>query len=265
MGKSTFIEAFGLALIAAGRKVAVLAVDPTSQRGGGSILGDKTRMAELAKSGHAFIRPSPSGKRLGGVTRRTREAIALAEAAGFDRVIVETVGVGQAESEIADMVDLFLLLIAPGGGDDLQGIKRGNLEIADLVIVTKADGDLEAAAQRAVADYRHALRLLRPVASPEVMAVSALYGRHVDDAVATLERSGAALAASGALARRRARQAEAALRSELAEGVLEALRDDAALARLLPELERKITANALTPAAAARAALAAFLGARRST
>jgi LAO/AO transport system kinase len=263
VGKSTFIEAFGLALVAAGHTIAVLAVDPTSQRGGGSILGDKTRMPQLAQSARAFIRPSPSGKRLGGVTRRTREAIALAEAAGFDRVVVETVGVGQAETEIADMVDLFLLLLAPGGGDDLQGIKRGNLEVADLVIVTKADGDLEAAARRAVADYRHALLLLRPHAPPAVMAVSALHGRHVDEVMAAVERSAAALAASGEIARRRARQAEAALRSELAEGVLEALRDDAALARLLPELEHKIAANALTPAAAARAALAAFLGQAR--
>ena len=264
VGKSTFIEAFGLALDAAGHSVAVLAVDPTSQRGGGSILGDKTRMAELAKSERAFIRPSPSGKRLGGVTRRTREAIALAEAAGFDRIIVETVGVGQAETEIADMVDLFLLLLAPGGGDDLQGIKRGNLELADLVIVTKADGDLEAASRRAVADYRHALLLLRPHSPPAVMAVSALTGRHVAEVVAAVERSGADLVASGERARRRARQAEAALRSELAEGVLEALRDDTALARMLPELERKIAANALTPAAAARVALAAFLGRGRS-
>jgi LAO/AO transport system kinase len=263
VGKSTFIEAFGLALVAAGHSVAVLAVDPTSQRGGGSILGDKTRMPELARNPRAFIRPSPSGKRLGGVARRTREAIALAEAAGFDRVIVETVGVGQAETEIADMVDLFLLLLAPGGGDDLQGIKRGNLEIADLVVVTKADGELEAAARRAVADYRHALLLLRPHAPPAVMAVSALLGRHVDEVMAAVERSGAALAASGEMARRRARQAEAALRRELAEGVLDALAADAALARLLPELEKKVAANTLTPAAAARLALAAFLGQRR--
>ena len=259
VGKSTFIEAFGLALVAAGHGVAVLAVDPTSQRGGGSILGDKTRMPELAKSERAFIRPSPSGKRLGGVTRHTREAIAVAEAAGFDRVIVETVGVGQAETEIADMVDLFLLLLAPGGGDDLQGIKRGNLELADLVVVTKADGEYEGAAQRAVADYRHALMMVRPHAPPTVMAVSALFGRHIDEAVAAVETSAARLAASGERDRRRARQAEAALRSELAEGVLEALRDDAALARLLPELERKVATGALTPAAAARTALAAFL------
>jgi LAO/AO transport system kinase len=260
VGKSTFVEAFGLALVAAGHSVAVLAVDPTSPRGGGSILGDKTRMPELAKSERAFIRPSPSGKRLGGVTRHTREVIAVVEAAGFDRVIVETVGVGQAETEVADMVDLFILLLAPGGGDDLQGIKRGNLELADLVIVTKCDGELEAAAQRAVVDYRHALQLLRPHTPPKVMAVSALFGRHVDDAMAAVEDMGAALAAAGELTGRRARQAEAALKSELAESVLEALRDDTALARLLPELERKIAANALTPAAAAREALAAFLG-----
>src|SRR5580658_3054339 len=178
-GKSTFIERFGLDGLARGHKVAVLAVDPSSKRGGGALLGDKTRMPELAKSPNAFIRPSPSGNRLGGVARRTREAIVLAAAAGFDRVIVETVGVGQSETEIAEMVDLFVLLIAPGGGDELQGLKRGILELADLVVVTKADGDLAQAAQRAVADYAHALRLVRPHDTPEVLAVSALEGRVV--------------------------------------------------------------------------------------
>jgi LAO/AO transport system kinase len=263
VGKSTFIDAYGRALVAAGHGVAVLAVDPTSARGGGSILGDKTRMPELARCERAFIRPSPAGRRLGGVARRTRDAIVLAEAAGFDRVIVETVGVGQAEADVAEMVDIFALLIAPGAGDELQGLKRGNLELADLVIVTKDDGDLEDAARRAVADYGHALRLLRPQSPPDVVAVSALYGRHVDDVVAAIERRAAALAATGESERRRARQAGAALRSELYEGLSEALKEDGELARLLPELERKVAARALTPAAAAREALAAFLTRRR--
>jgi LAO/AO transport system kinase len=257
-GKSTFIEAFGQKLLAKGHRVAVLAVDPTSKRGGGSILGDKTRMPELAKDPRAFIRPSPSGQRLGGVARRTREAIPVAEAAGFDRVIVETVGVGQAEAEVADMVDLFLLLIAPGGGDDLQAMKRGNLELADLVLITKNDGDLAAAARRAEADYRHALHLLRPQAPPPVLAVSSLEDRGIDRALSELERLVRAAENSGEMKRRRARQAKAALWAEIAEHLVEALREDQAVARLLPELERKVAAGALAPAAAARAALAAF-------
>src|SRR6201992_2868198 len=161
-GKSTFIEAFGTYLTGEGHKVAVLAVDPSSRRSGGSILGDKTRMEKLARDPHAFIRPSPAGATLGGVARRTREAMLLAEAAGFDVVLVETVGVGQSETAVADMTDLFVLLASPGGGDDLQGIKRGVMELADLLIVTKADGDLMAAANRAASDYQAALHLMRP-------------------------------------------------------------------------------------------------------
>ena len=149
-GKSTFIEAFGRYLTDAGKRVAVLAVDPSSQRSGGSILGDKTRMELLARDPNAFIRPSPSGTTLGGVARRTREALLLVEAAGFDIVLVETVGVGQSETAVAEMVDLFVLLVSPGGGDDLQGIKRGVMELADLVLVTKADGDLAGRKPRGV-------------------------------------------------------------------------------------------------------------------
>lgn len=260
VGKSSFIEAFGLATIAAGHRVAVLAVDPTSQRGGGSILGDKTRMPELARNAGAFIRPSPAGRSQGGVARRTREAIWLVEAAGFDRVIVETVGVGQSETAVADMVDLFLLLIAPGGGDELQGIKRGIVELADLVIVTKADGDLAPAAQRAVADYRHALRLLRSDgAAPEVLAVSAHEGRGIDAVAAAVTRRAEAMAASGAVARRRRAQAQAALWAEIGEGLIEALRSDAAVAALMPELEAAVAARRLTPSAAARRVLVPFL------
>ena len=148
VGKSTFIERFGLALIEKGRKLAVLAIDPSSKRGGGSILGDKTRMEELSRHQAAFIRPSPAGATLGGVARRTREAMLLVEAAGFDTVIVETVGVGQSETAVADMVDMFIVLLLPAGGDDLQGIKRGVIELADLIVVNKADGDLRATAQR---------------------------------------------------------------------------------------------------------------------
>ncbi len=161
VGKSTFIEAFGSQLVEDGHKVAVLAVDPSSSRSGGSILGDKTRMEKLARLDNAYIRPSPSGGAVGGVARRTREAVLVCEAAGFDTVVVETVGVGQSETEVENMVDTFVLLVVPGGGDELQGIKRGVMELADLVVVTKADGALLPLAQHAAADYRNALHLLR--------------------------------------------------------------------------------------------------------
>ena len=179
VGKSTFIERFGLALLERGRSLAVLAIDPSSKRGGGSILGDKTRMEELSRQTAAFIRPSPAGATLGGVARRTREAMLLVEAAGFDTVIVETVGVGQSETAVSDMVDMFIVLLLPAGGDDLQGIKRGVIELADLIVVNKADGDLLPTAKRAASDYQHALRMLRsPTAgwTPEVATCSALTG-----------------------------------------------------------------------------------------
>lgn len=179
VGKSTFIESFGMMLIGAGLKVAVLAVDPSSTRSGGSILGDKTRMEHLSREKNAFIRPSPSQTHLGGVGRRSREAVALCEAAGFDVVLIETVGVGQSETVVAEMSDLFLLLLAPAGGDELQGVKRGIMEMADIILVNKADGDLKPAATRTCADYAGALRLLRkrpqdPEGFPKALMVSAV-------------------------------------------------------------------------------------------
>ncbi len=179
VGKSTFIETFGTMLTGQGRRVAVLAVDPSSARTGGSILGDKTRMERLSRDPGAFIRPSPAASHLGGVARRSREAVALCEAAGFDVVLIETVGVGQSETMVARIADLFVLLLAPAGGDELQGVKRGIMEIADLILVNKADGDLKAAATRTVADYAGALRLLRkrpadPEGFPKALPVSAL-------------------------------------------------------------------------------------------
>jgi LAO/AO transport system kinase len=263
VGKSTFIEAFGLTVIAAGHRVAVLAVDPSSKRGGGSILGDKTRMAELARHDDAFIRPSPAGRTLGGVARRTREAILVVEAGGFDVVIVETVGVGQSETAVADMVDLFLLLLAPGGGDDLQGIKKGIVELADLLIVNKADGDLEPAAMRAVADYRHAVRLLHPpsdATAAAVVAVSALERRGIEALWQSVAQRVAALQASGALQRRRAEQARAHLWSEIGEGLIELFKADPKVAARLARLEGQLASGATTPAAAAKAALRAFRG-----
>jgi LAO/AO transport system kinase len=252
----------GLAAIGAGHRVAVLAVDPSSKRGGGSILGDKTRMPELARHGEAFIRPSPAGRTLGGVARRTRDAMLLVEAARFDVVIVETVGVGQSETAVADMVDLFLLLLAPGGGDDLQGIKKGIVELADLLVVNKADGDLRPAALRAVTDYRHALRMLRPPAeaeeSAEVIAVSALTGEGIAAVWQRVEQRIAALAASGARDRRRAEQARAALWAEIDEGLIEMFKSEAGGGATLAEIEARVASGALTPTAGARAALAAF-------
>ena len=187
VGKSTFIEAFGKMLTGRGLKVAVLAVDPSSARSGGSILGDKTRMEMLARDPLAFIRPSPSRAELGGVARRTRETIRLCEAAGFDVVLVETVGVGQSETLVADMTDLFVLLLAPAGGDELQGVKRGIMEIADLILINKADGDLRDTAMRTVADYAGALRLLRrrpqdPPGFPKALPVSAIAVQGLDTA-----------------------------------------------------------------------------------
>lgn len=175
VGKSTFIEAFGKHLTSQNKTVAVLAVDPTSQISGGSILGDKTRMNELAIDPHAFIRPSPSGETLGGVARRSRESLFLCEAFGFDYVLVETVGVGQSETAVAHMVDLFVMLLQPGAGDDLQGIKRGILELVDMVVVTKDDGDQEPIIRRAKHDYEHALHILRHEGwMPPVLSCSAL-------------------------------------------------------------------------------------------
>lgn len=192
VGKSTFIEAFGMMLIKMGLRVAVLAVDPSSTRSGGSILGDKTRMEYLSREKNAFIRPSPSQNHLGGVARRTREAVALCEAANFDVVLIETVGVGQSETVVAELSDLFVLLLAPAGGDELQGVKRGIMEMADMILVNKADGDLKAAATRTCADYAGALRLLRkrpqdPDGYPCAKTVSAIEKDGLKDAWETIQ------------------------------------------------------------------------------
>jgi LAO/AO transport system kinase len=264
-GKSTFIERFGLEGIKLGRCVAVLAVDPASKRGGGAILGDKTRMSELARSPGTFIRPSSAGDRAGGVARRTREAILLCEAAGFDTVLVETVGVGQAETAVAEIVDMFVLILPPAAGDELQGIKRGVVELADLVLVNKADGELAAAAQRSAADYASAVRLLRPLL-PEwevpVYAVSALEGTGIRGVWNEVAHFRAALEQSGAWSRRRAEQARAALWSEIGDSLLHQFRAAPAVAPRLTEVEEQVMAGTRTPTAAAGALLAAFLGER---
>jgi LAO/AO transport system kinase len=196
VGKSTFIESFGMMLTGQGMRVAVLAVDPSSARSGGSILGDKTRMDRLARDPNAFIRPSPSQTHLGGVAWRTREAVALCEGAGYDVVLIETVGVGQSETVVAQMSDLFMLLLAPAGGDELQGVKRGIMEMADIILVNKADGDLKPVAMRTRADYAGALRLMRkrpqdPEGFPKALTVSALEEDGFEDAwTAMLELDG---------------------------------------------------------------------------
>src|SRR5690348_361676 len=262
VGKSTFLETSGPHLLGAGRRVAVLAVDPSSRRGGGSILGDKTRMAELSRSADAFIRPSPAGGTLGGVARRTRETMLLCEAAGFDTVIVETVGIGQSETAVADMVDMFIVLLLPAGGDDLQGIKRGVIELADLIVVNKADGDLKATARRSAADYKHALRMLRsPTAGwvPEVTTCSAHTGEGVAELWTIIERFNRAVGTQG-IARRRAEQARAWMWNEVGETLLAELRKHPEVRRLVSGLERDVESGRLTPAAAARRMLEAFHG-----
>ena len=224
VGKSTFIDAFGCHVVDRGTTLAVLAVDPSSGRSGGSILGDKTRMEELARRPEAFIRPSPAGRTLGGVARRTREAMLLCEAAGYGAVIVETVGVGQSETAVAEMVDLFCLLAGPGAGDDLQGVKRGVMELAELLVVTKADGDLAPAANRAAADLRHALQLLRPMHrswTPKVLLTSALAGTGLAEVWDAVLEHRAALEGSGELAEQRGEQARQWLWTELREGLVE--------------------------------------------
>jgi LAO/AO transport system kinase len=262
-GKSTFIERFGLDGIALGRHIAVLAVDPASKRGGGAILGDKTRMTELGRAPGAFIRPSSAGGKAGGVARHTREAILLCEAAGFDAVLVETVGIGQSETAAAEIVDMFVLILPPASGDELQGIKRGVVELADLVLVNKADGELAAAAHRSAADYASALQLLRPPL-PEwqvpVRAVSALEGTGIAEIWDDVAQFRAALQRSGAWSRRRAEQARAALWSEIGDSLLDHFRAAPTVAPLLAALEAEVIAGTRTPTAAARTLLAAFLG-----
>lgn len=261
VGKSSFIEAFGLMLIAQGLKVAVLAVDPSSARSGGSILGDKTRMERLSREKAAFIRPSPSQTQLGGVARRTREAVMLCEAAGFDVVLIETVGVGQSETTVAEMTDLFLLLMAPAGGDELQGVKRGIMEIADLVVVNKADGDLKSAAMRTCADYAGALRLLRkraqdPDGFPKALAISALEGVGLDALWSDIGQLAEWRQANGHWQKRRAAQARHWFEEEVRAGLLARLTEDGDIVGEMVRLGDQVANGALSPAAAADKILA---------
>ncbi len=262
VGKSTFIEVFGLMLTAQGLRVAVLAVDPSSARSGGSILGDKTRMERLSRDPRAFIRPSPSRAELGGVARRTRETVRLCEAAGYDVVLVETVGVGQSETLVADMTDLFVLLLAPAGGDELQGVKRGIMEMADLILVNKADGDLRGPALRTVADYAGALRLLRrrpqdPGGFPKALPVSAVTGDGLDTAWADMQTLADWRRAHGHFDARRAEQARSWFLAEVRAGLLARLAAEPAASHLR-QLGADVAAGRAEPAAAAARMLAAL-------
>jgi len=262
VGKSTFIEAFGQHLTKSGKRVAVFAIDPSSRRSGGSILGDKTRMERLSRDANAFIRPSPAGTTLGGVARRTRESMLIAEAAGFDVVLVETVGVGQSETAVADMTDLFVLLASPGGGDDLQGIKRGVMELADILIVTKSDGDLLPAARRAVASYEMAFHLMRPKhlgLAPKVLSVSSIDGTGVAKAWLEMTAIHARLSADNRLGRLRADQARRWFWGEVQTVMNETILTNARLAAAAAALESAVGNGVATPYGAARNLLASIL------
>jgi LAO/AO transport system kinase len=252
-GKSTFIEALGLHLIARGHRVAVLAVDPSSTRSGGSILGDKTRMEKLSTRPEAFIRPSPSGGSLGGVAEKTREAMLVCEAAGFDIVIVETVGVGQSETTVAGMVDAFVLLQLPNAGDDLQAIKKGIVELADLVVINKADLDAKAA-EFARHQFENALGLLRSTSvhwRPKVLTLSAQTGAGVADFWAEIERHRKTLEASGELAQKRRRQAVDWMWTLIDAELRNRFRHHEGVRQDLEKVSRAVTAGSITPAAAA--------------
>jgi LAO/AO transport system kinase len=248
-GKSTTIEALGLDLIEQGHKVAVLVVDPTSARTGGSILGDKTRMNRLSAEENAYIRPSPSGGVLGGVARKTREAMLLCEAAGFDVIIVESVGVGQSEAELAELVDCLMLLLVPGAGDDLQGIKRGIMELSDLIVVNKADGDRMPLAKRARGDYRHALRMLPPSTpgwETPVQIASAIEGTGLAEIWESVEAHRAHLEESGLLEKRRRHQTERWLDSMIEEAMLTAIHSREGVERAIEQARADVDAGKIT-------------------
>ncbi|KYO46368.1 methylmalonic aciduria type A protein, mitochondrial isoform A [Alligator mississippiensis] len=260
-GKSTFIECFGKMLTERGHTVSVLAVDPSSSTSGGSLLGDKTRMTELSRDANAYIRPSPTRGTLGGVTRTTNEAILLCEGGGYDIVLVETVGVGQSEFAVADMVDMFVLLLPPAGGDELQGIKRGIIEMADLVVVTKADGDLVVPARRIQAEYVSALKLLRKrskVWKPKVMRISAKTGEGISDMWDKMTEFRDLVLMSGELLTKRRKQQKVWMWNLIQENMLDHFRSHLAVKDKIPVLEEKVLRGVLSPGLAADVLLKAF-------
>ena len=252
VGKSTTIDQFGMNLLDAGHKVAVLAVDPTSTRTGGSILGDKTRMSRLATAANAYVRPSPTSGTLGGVAKKTRETMALVEAAGFDIVIVETVGVGQSEVTVADMVDIFLVLLLPGGGDELQGIKKGIIEVADLIAINKADGDNQRRAERSATEYRAALSLLTPTSTnwqPPVVAISGLENRGLDTLWQHVRSHRDRLTSTGEFAARRKDQAVRWMHDMISDELRRLMFDNAEIAATLKMAEEDVHAGRRAPTA----------------
>jgi LAO/AO transport system kinase len=261
VGKSAFIETLGTRLTGRGHKVAVLAVDPTSVRTGGSILGDKTRMTELSHDPNAFVRPSPSAGTLGGVTRSTRQSIIVVEAAGFDVVFVETVGVGQSEALVHGMVDFFLVLMLAGAGDELQGMKKGVLELADMLAVNKADGDNIRAAEQAAVELERALNLLEPVNPdwiPPVMTCSGRFGQGIDELWEVVEEHRRLFTESGEQTRVRQSQQLAWMHSELEERLLADLSRHPGVAERQRQLESAVREGALTPSAAVDQLLAIY-------
>jgi LAO/AO transport system kinase len=254
VGKSTTIDALGMFLIEHGHEVAVLAVDPSSARSGGSILGDKTRMARLAASDHAYIRPSPSAGTLGGVAAKTREAMLLCEAAGFDVILVETVGIGQSETAVCDMTDCFLALMLPGAGDELQGIKKGLVELADMIAINKADGDNIKRANTAAAEYRSALHILKPRSEhwqPPVVTYSALNGNGIAELWQKILDHRSAMTASGEFAARRRQQQVKWMWSMLEQRMTTRLRSDASVRGRVRKIEAEVAEGRTTPAVAA--------------
>jgi len=254
VGKSTFIESFGQTVIAEGKKVAVLAVDPSSPVAGGSILGDKTRMEHLSREANAFIRPSPAGKALGGVALKTRESMLLCEAAGYDVVVVETVGVGQSEHQVGSMVDFFLILLLPGGGDELQGIKKGILELADAILINKADGESENLANKTRLHYQSALSLLTQSGfwSPEVRTCSALERSGITEAWAMITRFHREALSAGHLANMRSEQNLQWMWQLTDQLLRQQITDHPTLTTRLPAIEAEVSAATLTPLSAAQ-------------
>ncbi len=253
VGKSTFIDAFGMNLTEAGHKVAVLAVDPTSSRSGGSILGDKTRMERLSTDSRAFVRPSPTSGVLGGVARKTRETITLCEAAGFDVVLIETVGVGQSEIVVANMVDFFLVLMLPGAGDELQGIKKGVLEIADMIAINKADGANKERAMAASGEYRAALHILTPQSnnwSPPVLTCSGLDNEGLDEIWRQICLFTETMTKSGEFEQKRKHQSKSWMREMLDNRILQQILSKQEIRSLISTLESEVIAQKVTAVAA---------------
>eukprot|EP01027_Heterolobosea_sp_BB2_P014153 GEZU01020367.1.p1 GENE.GEZU01020367.1~~GEZU01020367.1.p1 ORF type:complete len:508 (-),score=84.08 GEZU01020367.1:93-1616(-) len=261
-GKSTFIEAFGSYLTSLGHKVGVLAVDPSSSRSGGSILGDKTRMHELSRDPNAFVRPSPSRGHLGGVTAETYEIMILCETAGYDIIIIETVGVGQSETQVADLVDLVLLLVPPAGGDELQGIKKGIVELADLIVVNKSDGNLLPAATVTKSEYKHALQLLRPKSrhwSPKVLSCSSVLKQNIDTIWLEMGEFRKTMEKCGELVAQRENQRKRWMWKQIHDELLYRLHKDPVISQKIAELQNQVTAGTLSPRTAADQVMSTFL------